>query len=395
MVYLDYNASTPVDPRVVELVSDVLSSSFANPASSHHASGARAARMIEYSREQVAELAGVSPQSVIFTSGATEAINLALIGLALSATARRVNFVVSAIEHKAVLASADLAAQISGGSVRVVGVDRQGFIDKEQYEIYVDETVAAVAVMLANNEIGVINRATTFAKYAQDRGAVFLSDTTQAAGKIALADEIAHTDIGVLSSHKFYGPKGVGALIADRHQQRNLAPVLSGGGQERGLRGGTPNVPGIAGMGLAAQLVGKELEHDMRQSESQTARIFSRLSASLQSEGLRAPSLNGPELDRLSNTVSIRLPGLDADAILASLQTVELSTGSACQSAVTTPSHVLMALGLTERAASESFRISVGRFTSEADVETAVDELTAAACRVHRLSEKKVVEDGA
>ena len=395
MVYLDYNASTPVDPRVVELVSDVLSRSFANPASAHHRSGARAARFVDEAREQVAALAGVSPQSVIFTSGATEAINLAFMGLALSVTGQRVNFVVSAIEHKAVLASAELAARISGGVVRIVGVDRHGFVDLEEYEATVDETVMAAAVMLANNETGVLNRTSHLSEFARGVGAAFISDTTQAAGKIALPEELARTDMGILSSHKFYGPKGTGALIADRHQQRALAPVLSGGGQERGLRGGTQNVPGIAGMGLAAQLVDKELDHDNRQAALQTERFMSELTATLHVEGLPGPLLNSPESERLTNTLYIQLPGLDADAILTSLKTVELSTGSACQSAVTTPSHVLMALGLSERAASESIRISVGRFTSDDDVDTAIRELTAAALRVHRLSEPKGDSHGA
>lgn len=394
MVYLDNNATTPVDPRVAELVVDVLCGVSGNPASSSHRSGTRAAEVVDAARTQVAELLGEQRQSVIFTSGATEAIHIGLLGLGFSAQGQRRNFVIAAAEHKAVIASAELAARVTGGELRVARVDRSGVVDLEHFDSLVDETVVAAAVMHANNEIGSINPIPDVAHTAHEAGALLLCDVTQAVGKIPIATAVARADLSVLSSHKMYGPKGSGALVIDRHLQKTLQPVLAGGGQERGLRGGTQNVPGIAGFGLAAQVASKEGERDADRNRGMTNRIVMELSAFLAANGLPRPQLNGSVDDRLPNTLNLRFPGADADAVIASAPELEISTGSACQSAVTTPSHVLTAIGLSAGEVSECIRISLGRFTTEEDVNQAISDLAAAATRVYAVNDTREGDDG-
>lgn len=395
MVYLDNNATTPVDPRVAELVSDVLRQTPGNPSSATHLTGRLAAQLVDDARHKVAETLSASHQSVIFTSGATEAIHLAFLGLALSARGTRINFVIAATEHKAVIKSAELAARITGGEVRRAKVDREGHVDLDHLASISDESVTAIAVMLANNETGAINRATPIQAVAGSVGAHLICDATQAVGKTSVELDIAASDIAVLSSHKLYGPKGAGALIVNRHLQKHLTPVLAGGGQERGLRGGTHNVPGIAGFGLAAQLVSKEGESDRERIGALSEQLLDDLTSRLQSDGLGKPRLNGPVDERIKNTLNLRFVGADAEAVIASAPGVEISTGSACQSAVTTPSHVLTAMGLDPKAASECVRISLGRFTTNNDVQYAAKELADAIVRVDESTEPRETQHGA
>ena len=379
MVYLDYNASTPVDQRVLPALLEA-HQVFGNPASSHHHAGQSAAELIEEARCRVALLVGRPAQDVIFTSGATEAAALGLLGVMLGATGRP-NIVVSATEHKAILAAAELGARLSGGEVRIARVNEDGLTDLTNLESLIDDSVAVVAVIAANNETGVLTPVAEMAAIAERSGALNFIDATQLVGK-GPVDEVAKAaDLLVFSSHKIYGPKGAGAIIASRTTQKAIVPIASGGGQERGLRGGTHNTPSIVGFGLAAELAMKEQASDM----ARVAELAGELLAALKSQ---VPDIrvNGARAERLPNTLNLRFVGADADAVMASMPEVHVSSGSACQSAVPTASHVLLAMGMGGKEASESLRISLGRPTTRAEIRVAASSIADAVTRVRELT---------
>jgi len=379
MVYLDYNASTPVDQRILPAIAEA-HGAFGNPSSAHHAEGERAAELIEEARSRVGTLLERSSKEVLFTSGATEATVLAILGVMLGAVSRP-NIVVSPTDHKAVIAAAEVGARLSGGQVRMASVGHSGVVDREHLESLVDDSVALVAVMAANNETGVLGPIADVTELARGVGALSFVDATQLLGKGVVGEAVADADIVVCSSHKIYGPKGAGALVADRHTQKSITPIASGGGQERGIRGGTQNTPAIVGFGLAAELATKEQLSD-------TARL-SRLSRSLLEtimQSLSGVEINGSAAERLSNTLNLRFIGADAEAVMTSMPNVLVSAGSACQSAVPTPSHVLLAMGLSGTAASESLRISLGRPTTEQEVQEAATSIVDAVTRVRDLA---------
>jgi cysteine desulfurase len=353
MIYLDYNATTPVDRRVMSLMLPVFTDQFGNPSSVQHAVGQEGAELVEAARHRVAELVGVASAAVLFTSGATEAANLAIRG-ALGGAERRTRVLVSATEHKAVLSAAELAAASVGGRVDIVRVDRRGLPDLDHLTDILGDDVALVAVMAANNETGTTCSLAAISEIAHEAGALVMSDITQAAAKVPVGLTDEAVDLAVLSAHKMYGPKGVGALVADRQVQRRLMPVQAGGGQERGLRGGTLNTPGIVGFGAAAEIAVAELEVDARRLRDLTSLLRECLDAQLDDI-----ELNGHSTDRLPNTLNVRFVGADAEAVMVNAPEVAVSSGSACQSAVPAPSHVLVAMGLGLEPASESVRFSL------------------------------------
>lgn len=379
MVYLDYNASTPVDQRILPALVEAVDA-YGNPASSHHAVGQAAAECVEQARGRVADLVGRSPQDVVFTSGATEAAVLGLLGVMLG-TPSRPNVVVSPTEHKAILGAAELGARLTGGEVRFVRVDRDGVVDLGDIACVVDDTVAAVAAMAANNETGVIAPSAAIAEIANRAGALFFVDATQLVGKGPIDAVAAVADLMVFSSHKIYGPKGAGALVASRSVQKSIVPIASGGGQERGLRGGTQNTPAIVGFGLAAELA-------MKEQASDSARIRDLANELLTGLRIELPNVhvNGGEADRLPNTLNLRFVGADAEAVMASMPEICVSAGSACNSAVPSPSHVLLAMGMSGTEASESLRISLGRPTTRDEINVAVTAISAAVSRVRELT---------
>lgn len=379
MVYLDYNASTPVDQRILPAIAEA-HGAFGNPSSAHHLEGKRAAELVDEARSRVGTLLMRSPQDVVFTSGATEATVLAILGVMLGARGRP-NIVVSTTEHKAVIAAAEVGARLSGGEVRNVAVGYDGVVDRGHLFRLVDDSVALVAVMAANNETGVLGPIADVTKLARDVGALCFVDATQLLGKNAFGEKIADADIVVCSSHKIYGPKGAGALVANRHTQKSIVPIASGGGQERGIRGGTQNTSAIVGFGLAAELATKEQSSDA----SRLGRLSAGLLDAVTNE-LSGIEVNGSAAERLSNTLNLRFVGADAEAVMTSMPNVLVSAGSACQSAVPTPSHVLLAMGLSGNAASESLRISLGRPTTEHDIEEAAELIVDAVTRVRDLA---------
>jgi cysteine desulfurase len=379
MVYLDYNASTPVDPRVLPAVL-AASEQFGNPASAHHGRGQASAEVIEEARGRVGMLVGRQPQDVVLTSGATEAAFIGLVGAMLGAEGRP-DIVVGATEHKATLAAAELGARLTGGQVKVVPVDRFGLIDLDRYKDLLDDAVGVVAIMAANNETGVLAPIEAVSDAATRVGAMRFIDITQLVGKGDVEPLVKCADIMICSSHKIYGPKGAGALIASRHVQRKLVPLVSGGGQERGLRGGTPNTAGIAGFGVAAEIAAKEQPSD----EARLADLSAALRTALNDQ-VNDVELNTGTANRLPNTLNLRFVGADAEAVMASMPEIMVSTGSACQSAVPTHSHVLLAMGMRGSEIAESLRISLGRPTTRAEVDTAVDRIAHAVGRVRELT---------
>ena len=379
MVYLDYNASTPVDVHVHQAMDDI-QHRFGNPASAHHSAGRAAGELIDEARGRVGRMVGRAMQDVIFTSGATEAAALGILGVMLGPGSRP-NIVIASTEHKAVIAAAELGARLAGGEVRIASVDEDGLVALGDLDRLVDDSVAVVAVMAANNETGVVASISEVATIAERAGALSFVDATQTVGKSPIDGVAKCADLMVFSSHKIYGPKGAGALIANRQVQRGLVPIVAGGGQERGLRGGTQNTPAIVGFGLAAELA-------MKEQLSDAARIGQLASELLNEIEARIPDvqLNGGKADRLSNTLNLRFVGADAEAVMAWMPDVLVSAGSACQSAVSTPSHVLTAMGVSEIAASESLRISLGRPTTSEEVRAAASAIVDAVTRVRELA---------
>jgi cysteine desulfurase len=381
MIYLDYNATTPIDPRVKERVFGVLDRVYGNASSVQHGPGQEAAELVEEARERIATLVNAAPRSVVFTSGASEAAALAILGSALGRQHSRRSIVVGATEHKAVLAAADMAAQLTGGQVRRAPVLSDGSIDLDQLHMLVDSSTALVAVMAANNETGVLAPVGAVAEICSKAGAYFFCDVTQAAAKTDVDLDRWGVDLAVLSSHKIYGPKGAGALVSPREVQKSLVAVFAGGGQEQGLRGGTQDTAAISGFGLAAEIAAKELDRDAAHSQWLTERLVTDLCGML--PGVELISAVVP---RLCNTANLRFAGADADAVMASMPDVAVSSGSACQSAVPSPSHVLLAMGYDATSASECVRFSVGRPTTEEEITCAAQRVAESVARIRALT---------
>ncbi|MDP3209710.1 MAG: cysteine desulfurase family protein, partial [Rhodoglobus sp.] len=346
--------------------------------SSAHVPGRRAADAVELARQQVASLISATPGEIVFTSGATEANNLALQGAWAVRPRTRNRVVISAVEHKAIL---ETAAELPGiADLTVVPVDHHGMVDLSALAQSLDERVAIVSIIAANNEVGTLNPIAQVAGLAKVVGAVVHTDATQWAGKHSLEVHEWDVDLLSLSAHKFYGPKGVGALFVRRGQR--IAPLLHGGGQERGVRSGTLNVPGIVGLGAAAELAASRIANHGEAHLEELRDVF------LLKLGSTIPgvTLNGHPTDRLCNTLNVRFEGADGEAVLASTPELAASTGSACESASPTPSHVLLAMGLDRAAADECVRFSLGRGTTSAELDNAVDLLAATVARVRTLT---------
>jgi cysteine desulfurase len=369
-VYLDYNSTTPCDPRVVEAMLPYFTDRFGNAASRSHARGWEAEEAVELAREQIAALVGAEPKEIIFTSGATESDNLAIKGV-VEAYAGKGNHIITVVtEHKAVLDSCHHIGR-HGAQITWLGVDGEGLINLQELEAAIRPTTILIAVMFANNEIGVIQPIREISAIARRHGVLFFSDATQAVGKVPVDVGADGIDLMALSAHKLYGPKGIGALYVRRRGPRvRLAAQMDGGGHERGMRSGTLNVPGIVGLGKACALCGQEMETDRERIQPLRDRLEGAL---LALEGAR---VNGSREHRLPQTTNISFRGVDGDALLAGLgKNVALSSGSACTSASMEPSYVLKALGLDDDLAHASLRLGLGRFTTSEEVDYAIGEI--------------------
>jgi cysteine desulfurase len=383
-VYLDNQATTPCDPRVVEAMLPWFTESFGNPHSMEHALGRAAEQAVERARAEVAALIGADPREVVFTSGATESNNLAIKGAARFAARQddpRRRVVTVATEHKCVLESvADLQAE--GFEPVILPVGGDGLLDPAALEATLAVPTLLVSVMAANNEIGVVQDLATLAAIAHRHGALFHTDAAQAAGKVPLDVAGLGIDLLSLSGHKLYGPKGVGALYVRRRPRVRLLPLFSGGGQERGLRSGTLPAPLIVGLGVACRIAAAEMAAETERIAALRERLLSGLSEAI--PGLR---LNGSTTRRLAGNLNLTFPAASAQALMAACPDLCLSTGSACTSAEIAPSHVLRAIGLSPEAAARTLRIGIGRFTSPADIDFAIAALAAAHASVapHRI----------
>jgi len=375
-VYLDYNATTPVDPQVLACMLPYFSERFGNPSSKGHRYGLEAEAAVEVAREQLAVLLGAEPENLIFTSGATEALNLAIKGVAQALAHRGRHVVTVQTEHAAVLEACRALAR-RGWEVTYLPVDAEGRLDMAALEAALRPDTVLLCVMWANNETGVLHPIPAIAQLARDRGVPLLVDATQAVGKIPV--QVTGIDLLACSAHKFYGPKGVGALYVRRKPELRLQPLLDGGGQEQGLRSGTLNVPGIVGMGAAAVRAAEVMAEEMSRLQALRDRLEQGLQGAL--SGVR---VNGAGAPRLPQTSSITFEGVRADRLLAAARTLALSAGSACGSGRGKPSHVLRAMGRTDTEAQATIRISLGRFTTAADIDYALTELIAAVERLRR-----------
>lgn len=375
-IYLDYQATTPTDPRVVEAMLPYFTERFGNPHSSEHAYGWEAEEAVERAREEVADLIGAEPREIIFTSGATEANNLAIKG-ALAFRSDRPHLVTLASEHKCVLEAAR-SLEKTGVRVTILGVRPDGLVDLDSLAKAVTEETALVSVMAANNEIGVLQPLKEIAAIAHAKGAWFHSDGAQAAGKVPLDVRQLDLDLLSLSAHKLYGPKGIGALFVRRRPRIRLVPLIDGGGQERGLRSGTLPTPLVVGFGKAAALAKAEMAEEVGRLLALRQHLWLGLKA-------LGAQLNGDPDKRLPGNLSITFPGYSADELIKALPGLALSTGSACTSSEVEPSHVLKALGLDKAAAGGSLRIGLGRWSSQNDVDQALSQIAQA---LERLAAK-------
>ena len=369
MVYLDYNSTTPVDPRVLDAMVPVFTDQFGNPSSTHE-TGRMAAKTVDDARVQVAGSIGMKSVDVVFTSGATEANNLALAGLA---SGNKIRILVGATEHKSVLQTCHVL-NMAGHTCTTIPVDQDGVVDLAELEVLMSHGADVVSLMAANSETGVLHPWNDVASLAMKHGVLFHCDATQAIGKIPFYATQAGIDMVTLSSHKIYGPKGCGALVATRDTRKRLNAVIHGGGQENDLRSGTQNVPAIAGFGEACRIVGSDGLQDAPRQRALRDAFEKKMFAAVPDI-----SINGIDAKRLPNTSNIRLHGALADAVMNRAHAIEISSGSACASSTMEPSHVLLAMGLDRTAADESIRVSVGRHTTMVDIDSAVSDIAKAA----------------
>ena len=370
-IYADYQATTPVDPRVVEGMAPYWGEAFGNPHSSDHIIGWHAANSVQRAASSVGALIGADPDEVIFTSGATESNNLALLGLARRAPTDRRRIMVSAIEHKCVLAAARSLAEREGFELGVIPVSREGCVDLHYLEEALDESVLAVSIMAVNNEVGTIQDIEAISNMTSPLGVLFHCDAAQAPSAMDISRLASQADLISLSSHKMYGPKGIGALYIRRELQARVEPIIYGGGQQGGLRSGTIPTPLCVGMAAAAEIMCSTEGVEERGRVAGLRDSFVRLLC----KNIPSLVLNGPKGDcRHPGNANLQFPGLAAQDILGSLQPhLAASTGAACTSGIPEPSHVLRALGLSPAEADASIRFSFGRLTTNRDVERAGD----------------------
>jgi cysteine desulfurase len=380
-IYLDHNATTPCDPRVVDAMIPYFTNNFGNAASRNHPFGWQAEEAVDYAREQVAKLIGADPKEIIFTSGATEGDNLAIKGVFEMYASKGNHIITCNIEHKAVL---DTCKHIEkeGGEVTYLKVKENGLVDLAELEAAIKPTTILIAIMYANNEIGTINPIKEISAIARKHGVLLFSDAVQAVGKIPVDVNKDGIDLMAFTAHKMYGPKGVGALYVRRKNPRvKVTAQMDGGGHERGMRSGTLNVPGIVGFGKACEIC-------MNEMEEETKRV-SKLRDKLQTELLKVEEsyLNGDKEHKLPHVTNISFKYVEGEGLLMGFnKNIALSSGSACTSASLEPSYVLKALGLGDDLAHSSLRFGLGRFTTEEQIDYTVEQVTNTVNKLREMS---------
>lgn len=364
-IYLDNHATTPCDPRVVEAMLPFFTEIYGNPSSSIHEAGKKAARAVDSARQQVASLINADPKEIIFTSGATESNNLAIMGLVNGNKSKRRRIVTTPIEHKSILEVCK-ETKIYGYEIQFLKIDKMGLVDLDFAREIINQDTLLVSVQAANNEIGTIQNVRTLVNIAHNEGAFFHTDAAQAVGKIPVSAYNWDFDLLSISSHKLYGPKGVGSLFV--RPDVSLKPIIRGGGQELNIRSGTLNVSGIVGLGMACQICSSLMDEE----EIRIALLRDVLEEKLLN-GIRNLKINGAIDYRLPGNSSITFPGIDAEALIVNLPELDLSVGSACSTGALEPSYVLTSIGLSRGDAYSTLRVGLGRFTTMEEIQTASD----------------------
>jgi cysteine desulfurase len=378
-VYLDYHATTPVDPRVLQAMLPYFSEEFGNPASRQHAYGWKAGEAVEAARGQIAALIGASPREIVFTSGATESNNLALKGCADALRTRGDHIVTIVTEHKSVLDTCK-RLETQGWRITRLGVDREGLIDLDELRKAVTGKTVLVSIMTANNEIGVLQPMEEIGRIVHEAGSLLHTDAAQAAGKVVVDVERCSVDLLSLTGHKYYGPKGAGALYVRKQKPKlQLGCQIDGGGHENGLRSGTLNVPGIVGLGMAAEICAQEMPTESARLATLRDRLLAGLRANL--DGIR---VNGSMTHRLPHNLHVSFDGVEGEALLMALGDLAVSTGSACSSGSHAPSHVLQAIGAVGEGTGAVVRFGLGRTTSVEHIDYAIDRLTTVVSSLRR-----------
>jgi cysteine desulfurase len=380
VIYLDHNATTPVDPRVVQAMLPYFSEKYGNAASIDHDYGHEAKQAVDKAREQIAAVINAWPDEIIFTSGATESDNIALFGVAEKYAGKGDHIITCVTEHKAILDCCKRLKKM-GKRVTYLPVDQYGLVDPEDVRQAITPDTILISIMAANNEIGTVAPVGKIGAIAREYGILFHTDAAQAAGHIPMDVQAMNIDIMSLSGHKIYGPKGIGALYRRRSNPHvRLEPVIYGGGHERGIRSGTLNVPAIVGCGEALRIARQEMDADAARFQAWTQQIYQRLN-----EEIGDVQLNGHPTQRLPHNLSLTLPGIESKALIVGLKGVALSTGSACTSATVKPSHVILALGFGEERAHSTIRISVGRFNDDEQIDLAIGRIAEVACELRAM----------
>ncbi len=373
MIYLDNNSTTPLDPAVVDAMLPYFTTKFGNPSNPAHDYGLEAANAVERARLQVAHLIGSEAKEILFTSGATESNNLAILGAARASRSRGNHVVTTAIEHKAVL---NPCKQLEREGMRVtyLPVDRTGFVSTNDLAEAITDHTVLVSVMAANNEVGTIQPIQEIGRLCKERGILFHSDAVQALGKIPFDVEELGVDLLSISGHKIYGPKGVGALyVRSRNPAVQLEPIVYGGGQERGLRSGTVAVPSVVALGLTCELAEGNLATEPSRLRTLRDKLLSRLLSAIPTA-----VVHGQQGNTLPGLLNLGFPGVDGDDLIHCLKGVAVSQGSSCSSGSFEPSHVLRALGINDDLARASIRMGVGRFTTADEIDQATELIVAA-----------------
>ena len=363
-IYLDNNATTPLDKRVLDAMLPYFTHSYAN-ASSGHLAGLNVNEAVENAAWQVANLIGANPEEIIFTSGATESINLAIKGLA---NQNKKHIVTVSTEHKGVLDTCQFMESI-GFEVTYLPATSDGILELELLNDSITDQTLMVIVMMVNNEIGVIQDIDAIAEIVHSKNSLFMCDATQAVGKMAVDVQKSEIDLLALSAHKFYGPKGIGALYLSAKAKIKLVPQIHGGGQQRKLRSGTLNVPAIIGLGKACEIAQAEMKTDQERIKILRNQLEKSL---LQIEG---SFVNGNTTNRIYNTSNICFPGVNSESLILALQNISVSNGSSCSAVTSEPSHVLKALGLSDENALNSIRFSLGKFTTEEEILVVIEKV--------------------
>ena len=380
-IYMDYHATTPVDPRVLEAMLPFFTEHFGNAASRNHAFGWEAEEAVEKARKQVADLLGANPKEIIFTSGATESNNLAIKGAAEMYREKGNHIITCVTEHKAVIDTCKKLEK-QGARVTYLPVQKDGRISLDDLRSAITDKTILITIMTANNEIGVLQPIDEIGALAKEKGILFHTDAVQAAGKVPFDVTKSKVDLVSISAHKMYGPKGVGALYVRRRSPRVLlAEQISGGGHERGMRSGTLNVPGIVGIGKAADIAKNEMATESQRLLTLRERLNQKLHANLDEI-----YINGSMEHRLPHNLNISFAYVEGESLLMGINDVAVSSGSACTSASLEPSYVLKALGAGDDLAHSSIRFGLGRWTTDEEVDYVVEKLTTVVRRLREMS---------